>query len=142
MSTRIKYLVVYLTKEVQNLYPENYKIVLKEIKDESQAGTKIAGGNINNLRYEEDITLMAESKEELKSLLMKVKEESEKADLNFNISKNEDHDIQFHHSLANRWEKMETGTDFIFPSSKSLCMVTAAMTLKDTCSLEEKLWQT
>ena len=139
MSTRTKYLVVYLTKEIQNLYSENYKIVLKEIKDESQAGTKISGGNINNLRYEDDITLMAESKEELKSLLMKVKKESQKADLNFNISKNEDHDIQFHRYMANRWEKMETGTDFIFLSSKLLCMVTVAMTLKDTCSLEEKL---
>ena len=88
VSTRIKYLVVYLTKEIQNLHSENYKIALKEIKDESQAGTEIARGNINNLRYEDDITLTAESEEELKSLLMKVKEESEKAGLNFNISKN------------------------------------------------------
>ena len=88
VSTRIKYLVVYLTKEIQNLHSENYKIALKGIKDESQAGTEIARGNINNLRYEDDITLTAESEEELKRLLMKVKEESEKAGLNFNISKN------------------------------------------------------
>ena len=70
------------------MHSEKYKIALKEIKDESQAGTEIARGNINNLRYEDDITLTAESEEELKSLLMKVKEESEKAGLNFNISKN------------------------------------------------------
>ena len=87
VSTRMKYLVVYLTREIQNLYSENYKIALKEIKDQSQAGTEIARGNINNLRYEDDVTLRAESKEQLKSLLMKVKEESEKAGLNFNISK-------------------------------------------------------
>ena len=65
--------------------------------DEAQAGIKIAGRNINNLRYADDTTLMAESKEELKSLLIKMKEESEKAYLKLNIQKNEDHDIWSHH---------------------------------------------
>ena len=71
--------------------------------EEAQAGIMIAGRNINNLRYADDTTLMAESKEELKSLLMKVKEESEKAGLKLKQSKNEDHDIQSHHFMANRW---------------------------------------
>ena len=71
--------------------------------DEAQAGIKIARRSINNLRYADDTTLMAESKEELKSLLMKVKEESEKAGLKLNIEKNEDHGIQSHHFKANRW---------------------------------------
>ena len=69
--------------------------------DEAQAGIKISGRNINNLRY--DTTLMAESKEEVKSLLMKVKEENEKAGLKLNIQKNEDHVIWSHHFMANRW---------------------------------------
>ena len=72
----------------------------------------------NNLRYANDTTLMAESKEELKSLLMKVKEKSEKADFKTQYSKNEDHGIQFHHFMANRWEKMEIVRDFIFLGSK------------------------
>ena len=71
--------------------------------DETQAGIKIAGRNINNLRYADDITLMAESEEELKNLLMKVKEESEKADLKLSIQKNEDQGIQSHYFMANRW---------------------------------------
>ena len=70
--------------------------------DEAQTGIKIAGRNINNLRYADDTTLMAESEEELKNPLMKVKDESEKAD--FKHSKNEDHGIQSHHFMANRWE--------------------------------------
>ena len=70
--------------------------------EEAQAGIKIAGRNINNLRYADDTTLMAESEEELKSLLMKVKEESEKTGLNLNIQKNEDHGIWSHHFMANR----------------------------------------
>ena len=70
--------------------------------DEPQAGLKMVGRNINNLRYTADTTLMAESKEEVKSLLMKVKEESEKV-LKIEHSKNEDHDIQSHHFMANRW---------------------------------------
>ena len=71
--------------------------------DEAQAGIKIAGRNINNLRYADDTTLMAESEEELKCLLMKVKEESEKAGLKLSIQKT-DHDIRSHHFMANRWE--------------------------------------
>ena len=70
--------------------------------EEAQAGVKIAGRNINNLRYTDDNTLMAESEEELKSLLMKLKQESEKADLKQH-SKNEDHGIQSHHFMTNRW---------------------------------------
>ena len=73
--------------------------------DESQARIMIAGRNINNLRYGSDTTLMAEIEEDLKSLLMKVKEESEKAGLKFNIQKNEDHGIRSHHFIANRWRK-------------------------------------
>ena len=71
--------------------------------EEAQAGIKIAGRNINNLRYADDTTLMAENEEELKSLLMKVKEESEKVGLKLNIQKNEDHGIWSHHFMANRW---------------------------------------
>ena len=71
--------------------------------DEAQAGIKIAGRNINNIRYADDTTLMAESEEELKSLLMKVKEESEKVDLKLNIQKKENHGIRSHHSMGNRW---------------------------------------
>ena len=71
--------------------------------DETQARIKIAGRNINNLRYADGTTLMAESEEELKSLLMKVKVENEKVDLKLNIQKNGDHGIQSHHFMANRW---------------------------------------
>ena len=71
--------------------------------EEAQAGIKIAGWNINNLRYADDTTLMAESEEELKSLLMKVKEESEKVGLKLNIQENEDHGIWSHHFMGNRW---------------------------------------
>ena len=73
--------------------------------DEAQAGIKIARRNINNLRYADEITLMTESKEELKILWMKVKEESEKAGLKLNMQKNEDHGIWLHHFTANRWAK-------------------------------------
>ena len=107
--------------------------------DEAQAGIKIEGRNINNLRYANDTTLMAESKEELKSLLMKVKEESEKADLKLNIQKMK---IMASAPITS-WqiveETMETVTDFILGAPKSLQMVTAAMKLKDACSLEEKV---
>ena len=71
--------------------------------NEAQAGIKIAGRNINNLRYADDTTLMAESEEELKNLLMKVKEESEKGGLKLNIQNSEDHGIQSCHFMANRW---------------------------------------
>ena len=105
--------------------------------DEAQAGVKIAGRNINNLRYADDTTLMAESEEEPKSLLVKVKEESEKVGLKLNIQKTK---IMASGPITS-WqidgETVETVTFFWAP--KSLQVVTAAMKLKDTCSLEEKL---
>ena len=105
--------------------------------DEAQAGFKTAERNINNLRYAADTTLMAESDEEL-SLLMKVKEESEKVGLKLNIQKTK---ITVSGSITS-WqidgETVETVSDFIFWAPKSLQMVTAAMKLKDTYSLEEK----
>ena len=107
--------------------------------DEPQAGIKITRKNRNNLRYADDTTLMAESEEELKNLLMKVKEESEKNWLKTQHSKNKDHGIQFYHFMANRWGKMETVADLFSWSPKSLWTVTEATKLKDTCSLEEKL---
>ena len=84
-----------------NLYAEYIK--RNAGLDEAQAGIKIARRNINNLRYTDDTTLMAESEEELKSLMMKGKEEHEKADLKLNIQNNEDHGIHSHHFMANRW---------------------------------------
>ena len=105
--------------------------------EEAQAGIKISGRNINNLRYADDITLMAES-EELKSLLMKVKEESEKVGLKLNIQKTKIMASGPVTSWQIDGETMETTTDYIF-GPKSLQMVTAAMILKDACSLEEKL---
>ena len=105
--------------------------------DEAQAGNKIAGRNINNLRYSDDSTLMAGSKEELKSLLMK--EESEKVGLKLNIQKTK---IMASGPITS-WqidgETMETVKDFILGAPKSLQMVTAAMKLKNVCFLEEKL---
>ena len=87
--------------------------------DEAQAGIKIARRNINNLRYSDDTTLMAEIEEKLKSLLMKVKEESEKAGFKLNIQKNYDHGIWSHHFMVNRLgEEKETMIDFIFLVSK------------------------
>ena len=71
--------------------------------DEAQVGIRTAGRNINNLKNADDITLMAESEEELKNLLMKVKEENEKANLKLNIQRNKDHDILSHHFMVNRW---------------------------------------
>ena len=106
--------------------------------DETQAGIKIAGRNVNNLRYGDDITLMAES-EELKSLLMKVKDESEKVGLKLNIQKLKIMASDPITSWQTDWETMETETDFILGAPKSLQMVTAAMKLKNACSLEEKL---
>ena len=107
--------------------------------EETQAGIKIGGRNINNLRYADDTTLMAESEEELKRLLMKVKEESEKVGLKLNISENEDHGIQSHHFIGNRWGNSGNSVRLFFGAPKSLQMVTAAMKLKDAYSLEEKL---
>ena len=106
--------------------------------DESQAGVKIARRNISNLRYADDTTLMAESKEELKNLL-KVKEESEKVGLKLSIQKTEI--MTTHHLMANRWGNNGNSDRLFWGSPKSLQMVTAAMKLKDVCSLEEKLWQ-
>ena len=108
--------------------------------DEAQARIKIAGRNINNLRYADDTTCVAESEEELKSLLMKVKEENEKAGLKLNIQKTK----IMASSPITSWQidekTKETVTDFIFLGSKiTVDMVTAAMKLKDTCSLKEKL---
>ena len=105
----------------------------------TQAGIKIDGKNINNLRYADDTTLMAESEEELKSLLMKVKEESVKLSLKLNIQKMK---IMASGPITS-WEidgeTVETVSDFILRAPKSLQMVTAAMKLKDAYSLEEKL---
>ena len=111
--------------------------------DEAQAGIENAGRNINNLRYANDTTLMAESEEELKSLLMKVKEESENVGLKLNIQKTK---IMASGPITS-WEidgeTVETVADFIFwRAPKSLQVVIAAMKLKDACSLEEKLWPT
>ena len=110
--------------------------------EETQAGIKIAGRNINNLRYADDTTLTEESKEKLKSLLMKVKEESEKVGLKLNIQKTE---IMASGPITS-WqidgETMETVRDFILGSLKIIADGPAAMKLKDTYSLEEKLWST
>ena len=107
--------------------------------DEAQAGIKIARRNINNLRYANDTTLMAESEEELKSPLMKVKEESEKAGLKLNIQKTKIMASGPTTSWQIDGETVETVADFIFWAPKSLQMVTAAMKLKDAYFLEEKL---
>ena len=109
--------------------------------EEAQAEIKSAGRNINNLRYADDTTLMAESEEDLKNFLMKVKEESENVGLKLNILKTK---IMASGPITS-WqideEAMETVTDFIFERApKSLQMVTAAIKLKDTCSLEENVW--
>ena len=117
-----------------NFYAEH--IIRNAVLEEAQAGIKRVRRNINNLRYADDTTLRAESKKELKGLLMKVKKKSWLKTL---YSENEDHGIWSHHFMANRWETVKTVTDFIFWAPKSLQMVTAAMKLKDACYLEEKL---
>ena len=109
--------------------------------NEAQTGIKIAGRNINNLRYADDTTLMAESEEELKSLLMKVKDESGKAGLKLNIQKTK---VIASGPIASwqigkQWKQWET---LLLGAPKSQQMVIAAMKLKDACSLEEKLWPT
>ena len=107
--------------------------------EEAQAGIRIAGRNVNNLRYADDTTLMAESEEELKSVFMKVKEESEKVGLKLNIQKTK---IMASGPITS-WQidgkTVETVSDFILRASKSLQMVTAAMKLKDAYFLEGKL---
>ena len=110
--------------------------------DEVQAGIKIAGRNTNNLRYADDTALMAESEEELKSLLMKVKEESEKVGLKLNIQKTKimaSGPITSWRIDGKQWKQCQT---LFFGAPKSLQMVTAAMKLKGTYSLEGKLWPT
>ena len=110
--------------------------------EEAQAGIKVAGRNFNNLRYADDTTLMAESEEELISLLMKVKGECEKVGLKLNIQKTK---IMASGPITS-WEidveTVETMSDYFFGAPKSLQMVIAAMKLKDAYSLEEKLWPT
>ena len=110
--------------------------------EEAQTGIKIAGRNINKLRYADDTTPTAESKEGLKSFLLKVKEESEKVGLKLNIQKTK---IMVSCSITS-WqiygETVETVKDLFLGAPKSLQMVTAAMKLKGACSLEEKLWPT
>ena len=107
--------------------------------EEAQAGIKITRRNINKLRYADDTTLMAESEDELKSLLTNVKEESEKVGLKLNIQKTK---IMASGPITS-WElggeTVETMSDFFFSAPKSLQMVTTAMKLKDACSLEAKL---
>ena len=110
--------------------------------EEAQAGIKIAGRNINHLRYADDTTLMVESEEELKSLLMQVKEQSEKVGLKLTFQKMK---IMASGPITS-WEidgeTVETVSDFIFGAPKSLQMVTADMKLKDTYRLKEKSWAT
>ena len=110
--------------------------------EEAQAGIKISGRNINNLWYADDITLMAESEEELKSLLMKMKEESEKVGLNLNIQKTK----IMASGLITSWqidgEEMETVKDFILGGSEITADGDCRLEIKRGCSLEEKLWPT
>ena len=107
--------------------------------EEAQAGIKIAGRNVNNLRYGDDTTLMAESEVELKSFLMKVKEESENVGFKLNIQKTKIMASGPNTSWEIDGETVETVSDFVFWAPKSLQMVTAAMKLKDAYFLEEKL---
>ena len=110
--------------------------------DEAQTGIKIAERNINNLRYADDTTLMAKSKEELKSLLMKVKEESEKFHLKLNIQKTKILASGLITFMADRWRNNGNSDRLFFWAPKSLQMMTTAMKLKDAYSLEEKLQPT
>ena len=110
--------------------------------DEAQAGIKIARRNINNFRYVDNTTLVAESKEELKSLLMKIEEESKKAGLRLNIQKTKIMASDPITSWQIDGETMETVTDFLFLGSKITADGDCRHEIKDTCSLEEKLWKT
>ena len=123
-----------------NLYAEY--IMWNARLDEAQAGIKIAGRNINDLRYADDTTLMAESKEEVKSLLMKAKEYSEKAGLKVNIHKAKIIVSTPITSWQIDGETIKIVTDFIYLSSEITKMVIAAMKLKDVRFLQEKLWPT
>ena len=104
--------------------------------------SKIDGRNISNPRYADDTTLMAESEEELKSLLMNMKEESEKVGLKLNIQKTKDHGIWSHHFMANQWGNSGNWETLFSWAPQSLQMVSAAVKLKDAYTLEEKLWPT
>ena len=132
-----EYVKAVLSPCLFNLYAEY--IMRNAGLEEAQAGIKIARRNINKLRYADDTTLMAKSEEELKCLLMKVKEESEKVGLKLNLQKTK---IMASGPITS-WEidkeTVETVSDFILGAPKSLQMVTAAMKLKDAYSLEEKL---
>jgi len=133
-------MAVYLLPCLFNLYAEY--IMRNAGLDEAQAGIKIAGENINNLRYADDTTLMAESEEELNSLLMKVKEESENVGLKLNSQKTKimaSGPITSWQIDGEQWKQWEA---LFWGAPKSLQMVTSAIKLKDTCSLEEKLWPT
>ena len=110
--------------------------------DKAQAGIKIAKRNTSNLRYVDDTTVMAESEQELKSLLMKLKEENEKANLKLNIQNTKIMASSPITSWQMDGETMQTVTDFIFLGFRITAMMTAAMKLKDACSLKEKLWPT
>ena len=107
--------------------------------EETQAGIKIAGRNINNLRYADHTTLMTEIEEELKRLLMKVKVESEKVGLKAQHSENEDHGIWPHHFMGYRWGNSGNSVRLYFWGLQNLQMVIAVMKLKDAYSLEGKL---
>ena len=118
------------------------KQYVKAVLDEAQAGIKIARRNINNLIYADDTALMAESEKEIKSLLMKVKEESEKAGVNLNIQKLRPwHPVPSLHDKYMGKQRKQWQT-LLLGAPKSLQMVTAAMKLKDAYTLEEKLWPT
>ena len=127
-----------LSRRLFNLYAEY--IMWNARLDEAQAGIKISGRNINNLRYADNTTFMGESKEELKSLLMKMKKERENAGLNLHVHKNKITASSPITSWQTDGETIETVKDFILGAPKLLQMVTAPMKLKDTCSLDEKLW--
>ena len=136
----IAYMAVFSSESKSQVFQNHAEYIMwKAGQDESQAGIKHAGRNINNLRYADDTTFMAESEEELKSLLMNVKEESENAGLKLNIQKTK----IMASSPITSWEidgeTMETETLFS-RVPKSLQTVTTAMKLKDSCSLKEKLW--
>ena len=121
-----------------NLYSEY--IMWNVALDESQAGIKISGRNINNLRYADDTTLMAESEEELKSLLMRVKGESEKDDLKLSTKKNQDHGMWSHHFMTNRRAKSWGSEDFIFLGFKVTVDHDCNHEIKRHSPLGRKLW--
>ena len=129
-----------LSRFVITFLPRSKRLLISWLQsDETQAGIKIAGRNINNLRYADDTTLMAGSEEEPKSLLMKVKVESEKVGLKLNIQKTKIMASSPITSCQIDGKTVETVSDLFFGAPKSLQMVTAAMKLKDAYSLEGKL---